>query len=61
MLVAYLAGVTGIMSVLLLSAAGGPQVTPTLGLYELIGYNLLVISFILGLRVLAPAFRHGGG
>ncbi len=60
-LVAFLAGVTGIMSVLLLSAAGGPQVTPTLGLYELIGYNLLVISFILGLRVLAPVFRRSGG
>ena len=60
-LVAFLAGVTGIMAVLLLGAAGGPQVTPTIGLYQLIGYFLLVISFILGLRVLAPVFRRGGG
>ncbi len=60
-LVAFLAGVTGIMAVLLFGAAGGPQVTPTIGLYQLIGYFLLVISFILGLRVLAPVFRRGGG
>ncbi len=60
-LVAFLAGVTGIMAVLLLAADGGPEVTPTMGLYQLVGYNLLVVSFILGLRVLAPVFRRGGG
>ena len=58
-LVTFLAGVTGIMALLLLCAAGGPQVAPTVGLYQLIGYFLLVISFILGLRVLAPVFRRG--
>jgi ubiquinone biosynthesis protein len=49
------------MAVLLLAATGGPQVAPTIGLYQLMGYNVLVISFIPGLRVLAPVFRRGSG
>jgi ubiquinone biosynthesis protein len=59
-LLAFLAATVGIMAVLLIGTAGGPQVTASVRLYELLGYNLLVVSGILGLRVLAAIFRHHG-
>jgi len=36
---------------------GGPRVTATVGLYQLLGYNLLVVCAILALRVLVLIFR----
>ncbi|MER5324042.1 ABC1 kinase family protein [Streptosporangium roseum] len=57
-LLTVLAATTGIMAVLLLGADNGPSVTPDVGLYQLIGYNLLVISAILALRVLVVIFRQ---
>lgn len=60
-LLALIAATTGIMSVVLLSIDGGPMVTPTIGLFELIGYLLLLLAAILGLRVLAPVFRRDPG
>ncbi|NED95503.1 AarF/ABC1/UbiB kinase family protein [Phytoactinopolyspora alkaliphila] len=57
-LVAFLAATTGIIAVLLLGIEGGPTVTDTVGLYQLIGYHLLAISAILGLRVLVKVFRR---
>lgn len=59
-LLAFLAATVGIMAVLLIGTAGGPRVTANVSLYELLGYNLLVVSGILGLRVLATIFRHHG-
>ena len=61
LVVAFLAATTGIMAVLLLGADGGPVMAPGITLYQFIGYNLLVISFILGLRAIAPVFRRGAG
>ncbi len=58
-LLALIAATTGIMSVVLLSAGGGPMVTRAVSLYALIGYNLLLLAAILGLRVVAPIFRRG--
>ncbi|WP_116947809.1 ABC1 kinase family protein [Jiangella endophytica] len=58
-LLTFLAATTGIMAVLLIGTGGGPQLTDSVGLYELIGYNMLVISAILALRVLAQIFRRG--
>ncbi|PZF83733.1 ABC1 kinase family protein [Jiangella anatolica] len=58
-LLTVLAATTGIMAVLLIGTGGGPQLTDAVGLYELIGYNMLVISAILALRVLAQIFRRG--
>jgi ubiquinone biosynthesis protein len=43
--------------VLLLGAGGGPRVTATLSLYQLLAYNLLVVCAILALRVLILIFR----
>jgi ubiquinone biosynthesis protein len=56
-LLTILAATAGIMAVLLLGTAGGPAVTATVSLYQLLGYNLLVICAILALRVLVLIFR----
>ncbi|TDD98223.1 ABC1 kinase family protein [Jiangella asiatica] len=58
-LLTFLAATTGVMAVLLIGTGGGPQLTDEVGLYALIGYNMLVISAILALRVLAQIFRRG--
>jgi len=39
----------------LLGTNGGPKVTPTLSLLQVIGYNLLIVSAVL---VPAGAFHH---
>jgi ubiquinone biosynthesis protein len=57
-LLTVLGATAGLMAVLLLGTAGGPQVANTVSLYELFGYNLLVISVILVLRVLVLVFRR---
>ncbi|HEU0213659.1 MAG TPA: AarF/UbiB family protein [Jiangellaceae bacterium] len=57
-LLAFLAATVGVMAVLLLGTGGGPMVTETVSLYALFGYNLLVVSAVLGLRVLAAIFRR---
>jgi ubiquinone biosynthesis protein len=46
--------------VLLLGTDGGPSVTPSVSLFELLGYNLLVICAVLVLRVLVLIFRPQG-
>jgi ubiquinone biosynthesis protein len=56
-LLTILAATAGIMAVLLLGTAGGPAVTATVSLYQLLGYNLLVVCAILALRVLVLIFR----
>ena len=56
-LLAFLGATTGIMGVLLLSSTNGPHVSTSVSLFQLIGYNLLVISFVLVLRVLFIIFR----
>jgi ubiquinone biosynthesis protein len=56
-LLTILAATAGIMAVLLLGTAGGPAVTARVSLYQLLGYNLLVVCAILALRVLVLIFR----
>ncbi|MBB3732569.1 ABC1 kinase family protein [Nonomuraea dietziae] len=57
-LLTVLGATAGLMAVMLLGTEGGPTViTGRMSLYELIGYNLLVISSILVLRVLILVFR----
>ncbi|MFF0343660.1 ABC1 kinase family protein [Kribbella sp. NPDC004875] len=56
-LLAVLGATAGIMAVLLLGTPGGPRVTDSMSLYQLIGYNLLVICAVLVLRVLVLIFR----
>ena len=52
-----LAASAGIMAVALLALKGGPAMTATVGLYQFLGYCLLVICSLLALRVLAAVFR----
>jgi ubiquinone biosynthesis protein len=54
----FLGGFAGVMATILLISSGGPQVTPTLGLYQIYGYCLAVVALVLVLRVLFDVFRH---
>ncbi|WP_033435846.1 ABC1 kinase family protein [Saccharothrix syringae] len=55
-----LGATAGVMAVLLLGADGGPRVGADLPLFHVLGYNLLVISVLLGLRVVVAVFRPRG-
>jgi len=57
-LLTLLGAATGIGAVLLIGAPGGPQITPTVSLFQVIGYNLLLVASILVLRVLFAIFRN---
>jgi ubiquinone biosynthesis protein len=57
-LLAFLGTASGIVAALLLGAPGGPKVTPTVSLYQILGYNLLIVAAILVLRVLFTIFRN---
>jgi hypothetical protein len=54
-----LAATAGFMAVALLALKGGPAMTQAIGLYQFLGYCLLVICALLALRVLAAVFRTG--
>ncbi|ADB34547.1 ABC-1 domain protein [Kribbella flavida DSM 17836] len=56
-LLAILGATAGVMAVLLLGTPGGPRVTESMTLFQLFGYNLLVICAVLVLRVLVLIFR----
>ncbi len=56
-LLAFIGATTGIMSVLLLASSGGPRFVGEITLYQVFGYNLLLISALLGLRLLFTIFR----
>ncbi|MDQ0377734.1 ABC1 kinase family protein [Amycolatopsis thermophila] len=60
-LLALTGAATGLMAVLLLASTGGPRVLPELTLNQVFGYNLLVISALLGLRLLFVVFRAQRG
>jgi ubiquinone biosynthesis protein len=57
-LLTVLGAATGIVAALLIGAPGGPKVSPTVSLYQVIGYNLLIVAAILVLRVLFTIFRN---
>jgi ubiquinone biosynthesis protein len=57
-LLAFLAAASGIVAAILLGTYGGPQISPTLRLLHLIGYNLLIVGGILALRVLYVILRN---
>jgi ubiquinone biosynthesis protein len=56
-LLSVLGGTTGIMATLLLGVHGGPMITASTGLYQVVAYNLLVVSAGAGLRVLLGVVR----
>jgi ubiquinone biosynthesis protein len=59
--VCVLAATTGIMAVVLLASQGGPLISQSVRLYAVFGYNLLVISAILAIRVLFAQARWRRG
>src|SRR5215472_10459409 len=56
-LLTLLGAATGIGAVLLIGAPGGPQIASGVSLFQVIGYNLLIVASILVLRVLFAIFR----
>lgn len=56
-LLAFLGAATGVMAVQLLGSTGGPKLSATVSLFQVLGYNLLVVSAVLILRVLVAIFR----
>jgi ubiquinone biosynthesis protein len=61
LLLAFTGTATGLMAVLLLASTGGPRVGAELTLNQLFGYNLLVVSALLGLRLLFVVFQSQRG
>ena len=57
-LLAFLGAASGIIGAMLLGTPGGPKISPSVGLYQLIGYNLLIAAAILVLRVLYTILRN---
>ena len=57
-LLTFIGAASGIVAALLLGAPGGPKVAPTVSLYQIIGYNLLIVAAILVLRVLFTILRN---
>lgn len=55
--VTFLAGVFGIMAAMLLTSGGGPVISPTLTLFQIFGYLLVVVSGMLTLKVVFDVFR----
>jgi ubiquinone biosynthesis protein len=58
LLLTLLGAATGIGAVLLIGAPGGPQISSDVSLFQVIGYNLLLVASILVLRVLFAIFRN---
>jgi ubiquinone biosynthesis protein len=59
-LLAFVGAATGLMAVFLLTGPGGPRIAADLTLHQVFGYNLLVISALVGLRLLFVVFRRSG-
>jgi hypothetical protein len=57
-LLTFLGAASGIVAALLLGAPGGLKVAPTVSLYQVIGYNLLIVAAIHVQRVLFTIFRN---
>jgi ubiquinone biosynthesis protein len=57
-LLTLLGTASGIAGALLLGTTSGPKITSSVTLYQVIGYNLLIIAVILALRVLFTIFRN---
>ncbi|KJS52920.1 ubiquinone biosynthesis protein UbiB [Streptomyces rubellomurinus subsp. indigoferus] len=56
-LLTFIGAVLGLIGVLLLGTKGGPVLGHSLQLFQLLGYNLLVVASVLALRVVFSIFR----
>jgi ubiquinone biosynthesis protein len=57
-LLTLIGAASGIAAALLLGTTSGPKITSDVTLYQVIGYNLLLVAAILALRVLFTIFRN---
>ena len=55
-LLTFPGAVSGIVAALLVGTSGGPKVAPTISLFQVTGYKLLIVASILALRVLFTIF-----
>lgn len=58
--VTLLASAAAVGGVLLITARGGPEAVPGIGVFPLLGATLFLVGFVLAARALAVAFRHDG-
>lgn len=56
-LLTFLGGTLGLIGVLLLRTSGGPMLGQSLQLFQVLGYNLLLVSSVMVLRVVFAIFR----
>ena len=56
---AFLGGLVGVISVVLIGIKGGPEFTGSTSLYEFFGYFGLFCSAVLVMRVLVAILREG--
>jgi ubiquinone biosynthesis protein len=59
LMITILAAAVTVGGVILLTSDTGPRLTPRVGLYEFLGYALLFLGFVLGLRVVVRVFFRG--
>jgi ubiquinone biosynthesis protein len=57
-LLTFVGAAAGVVGAMLLGTPGGPRISPSVSLYQLFGYNLLIVASILVLRVLFTIFRN---
>jgi ubiquinone biosynthesis protein len=60
LVVTFLAGTFAITAAMLLISGGGPVISPTLTLFQVFGYLLVIVAGLLTLRVLFDVFRLRG-
>jgi ubiquinone biosynthesis protein len=56
LMITILAAAATVGAIMLMTSDTGPMLTPTVRLYSFLGYGLLFIGFVLGLRVLVLVF-----
>jgi ubiquinone biosynthesis protein len=56
LMITVLAAAATVGAIMLMTSENGPMLTPTVRLYAFLGYALLFIGFVLGLRVLVLVF-----
>ena len=56
-LLAFIGATAGIMAAVLIGTTGGPRFLGEITLNQIVGYNLLLVSTMIGLRLLFMIFR----
>ncbi|WP_111720990.1 AarF/ABC1/UbiB kinase family protein [Homoserinimonas sp. OAct 916] len=57
-LLVFLGGIAAVVATILLVSGGGPEVTPTISLYQLFAYTLGAVALVLVMRAVLDIFRR---